>query len=79
MTTATKPKVTRPRGAERASLRAEAVRLYEGGKSIREVRLLMNRSYGYIHNLLTEASARGEVTIRARGIYPRGQASGTGT
>lgn len=40
------------------------VEMYEDGKSIRDIAAVFNRSYGGVHNVLTEAGVR----LRQRGV-----------
>lgn len=58
-------------GAARDDLRADAVRMYNEGLSIREVSRWLNRSYGCTHRLLVEAG----VTLRPRGYRGRRDAA----
>lgn len=61
----------RIRGDERAAMAAEARRLYESGKSIRDIHEISGRSFGFIRNLLVESG----VTFRGRGGATRRKAS----
>ena len=50
-------------GAERTRLSVDLKKAYEKGKSIRELADSHNRSYGFIHRVLSESG----VTLRGRG------------
>lgn len=56
-------------GAERSKLAAELTKQYEKGRSIRELADKHQRSYGFIHRLLSE----NDVTLRGRGGATRGK------
>lgn len=56
-------------GTERNKLAAEIRKQYEKGRSIRELADSHNRSYGFIHRLLSE----NEVSLRGRGGATRGK------
>jgi hypothetical protein len=51
------------RGSARAILTRKVVNSYNRGSSIRELAEIHNRSYGFIHRLLSD----GGVTMRGRG------------
>lgn len=50
-------------GSERTKLSVDLKKAYEKGKSIRELADSHNRSYGFIHRVLSESG----VTLRGRG------------
>lgn len=52
-------------------LNAEIARLYGGGKSVRVIAAEVGRSYGYVHQVLTEA----RVTFRPRGGHRKAAAA----
>jgi hypothetical protein len=56
-------------GADRSKLATEVKKQYEKGRSIRELADSHNRSYGFIHRLLTES----DVSLRGRGGATRGK------
>ena len=56
-------------GTERNKLAVEVRKQYEKGRSIRELADSHNRSYGFIHRLLSE----NEVSLRGRGGATRGK------
>lgn len=56
-------------GTERTKLAVEIRKQYEKGRSIRELADSHNRSYGFIHRLLSE----NEVSLRGRGGATRGK------
>ncbi|HEX2904424.1 MAG TPA: helix-turn-helix domain-containing protein [Jatrophihabitans sp.] len=56
-------------GSERSKLAGEIRRQYEKGRSIRELADSHNRSYGFIHRLLSE----NDVSLRGRGGATRGK------
>jgi transposase len=47
---------------------AHMVKLYESGKSLRDVAAIIGRSYGYVHRALSEHP---DVTVRSRGAGMR--------
>lgn len=56
-------KGSRVTGTDRDKLGAELRKKYDGGASIRLLAESSNRSYGFVHRLLTESGA----TLRGRG------------
>jgi hypothetical protein len=56
-------------GADRNKLATEVRKQYEKGRSIRDLADSHNRSYGFIHRLLSE----NDVTLRGRGGATRGK------
>jgi len=56
-------------GTDRNKLASEVRKQYEKGRSIRELAGSHNRSYGFIHRLLSE----NDVTLRGRGGATRGK------
>ena len=56
-------KGTRVTGAEREKLATELKSRYESGDSIRALAAATDRSYGFVHRILTESGA----SLRARG------------
>ena len=56
-------KGTRVTGAEREKLASELKTRYESGESIRALAAVTERSYGFVHRILTESGA----SLRARG------------
>ncbi len=56
-------------GSDRNKLASEVKKQYEKGRSIRELADSHNRSYGFIHRLLSES----EVSLRGRGGATRGK------
>lgn len=57
-------------GSDRTKLANELKKSYEKGKSIRELAESHNRSYGFVHRVLSESG----VTLRGRGGATRGKA-----
>ncbi len=68
MTTLAKGK--RITGAERESLAKDLKQRYSAGASIRELAAETNRSYGFIHRLLSDSGAK----LRGRGGATRSKA-----
>lgn len=64
-------KGTRVTGDDRSSLSADLKKKYEGGESIRALAQEANRSYGFVHRILSEAG----VELRGRGGATRKKAS----
>ena len=64
-------KGTRVTGDDRTSLSADLKQRYEGGESIRALAQLQNRSYGFVHRILSEAG----VQLRGRGGATRKKAA----
>ena len=64
-------KGTRVTGDDRATLSADLKKRYEGGESIRALAQLQNRSYGFVHRILSEAG----VQLRGRGGATRKKAA----
>jgi hypothetical protein len=60
-------KGSRVTGAERDELAAELKTRYESGDSIRALAAASDRSYGFIHRILSESG----VSLRGRGGAPR--------
>lgn len=60
-------------GSDRNKLATEVKKQYEKGRSIRELADSHQRSYGFIHRLLTE----NEVSLRGRGGATRGKKTKT--
>ncbi|MFB8267428.1 helix-turn-helix domain-containing protein [Streptomyces sp. NPDC055955] len=58
-------------GAARDQVAADLKAAYEGGASIRSIAESTNRSYGFVHRILTEAG----VTLRGRGGAMRSKPS----
>ena len=56
-------KGARVTGDSRSSMAAELKRKYESGESIRSLAAASNRSYGFVHRILSESGA----TLRRRG------------
>ena len=56
-------KGTRVTGADRTKLASDLKKRYDGGESIRSLATSTNRSYGFVHRLLSESGA----TLRSRG------------
>ena len=56
-------------GSDRNKLAIEIKKQYEKGQSIRELADSHNRSYGFIHRLLSE----NDVSLRGRGGATRGK------
>jgi hypothetical protein len=50
-------------GGDRSSLADELRKRYDGGESIRSLATSTNRSYGFVHRLLSESGA----SLRSRG------------
>src|SRR5215211_9537680 len=50
-------------GGDRSSLADDLRKRYDGGESIRSLATSTNRSYGFVHRLLSESGA----TLRSRG------------
>jgi len=63
-------KGSRITGPERGTLTAQFAERYAAGESIRSLASGAGRSYGFVHNLLTEAGA----SLRGRGGATRGAA-----
>ncbi len=57
------PKRSRVTGIARSTLGAEMRRQYENGRSIRDLMQTYGRSYGFIHQMLTESGT----VLRQRG------------
>jgi hypothetical protein len=66
-----KARATRVTGEARADLTREVVSRYEAGESIRELAASLDRSYGFVHRLLSEAG----VGLRGRGGATRNRAA----
>ena len=64
-------KGSRVTGTERDKLSAILVKKYRSGTSIRELAKSTNRSYGFIHRVLSESG----VPLRGRGGATRGKKS----
>ena len=64
-------KGTRVTGDDRTSLSADLKKRYEGGESVRALAQLQNRSYGFVHRILSEAG----VQLRGRGGATRKKAA----
>jgi predicted transcriptional regulator len=62
-------KGSRITGAERDKLSMTLTKKYQNGASIRELASATGRSYGFIHQVLSEAG----VTLRGRGGATRGK------
>ena len=62
-------KGTRVTGAEREKLATELKTRYESGDSIRALAAATERSYGFVHRILTESGA----SLRARGGATRAE------
>jgi transposase len=58
-----KARATRVTGEARADLTKDVVARYQAGESIRELAASLDRSYGFVHRLLTEAG----IELRGRG------------
>jgi predicted transcriptional regulator len=67
---ATLKKGARITGPARTKLASELTKAYAKGKSIRELAETHNRSYGFVHRVLSESG----VTLRGRGGATRGKA-----
>lgn len=61
-------------GPERAEMAAAVRRRYEEGWPIRRIAAEVNRSYGFVHRVLSESG----VTLRGRGGATRKRAAGVG-
>jgi Helix-turn-helix domain len=57
-------------GPDRTKLAADLKKKYSSGMSIRALAAETNRSYGFVHRILTES----EVDLRGRGGATRGKA-----
>jgi predicted transcriptional regulator len=64
-------KGSRVTGTERDKLSATLAKKYSGGTSIRELAKSTNRSYGFVHRVLSESG----VQLRGRGGPTRGKKS----
>ena len=64
-------KGSRVTGGERDKLAGDLKKRYEGGESIRALAQLQNRSYGFVHRILSEAG----VQLRGRGGATRKKAA----
>lgn len=62
-------KGARVTGADRSKLAGDLTKRYSGGESIRTLASDTNRSYGFVHRLLTESG----VALRGRGGATRGR------
>jgi hypothetical protein len=62
-------KGSRITGAERERLASDLRRKYDAGQSIRALAQSTNRSYGFIHRILSETGT----TLRGRGGATRGK------
>ncbi|MDQ2749214.1 MAG: helix-turn-helix domain-containing protein [Actinomycetota bacterium] len=62
------PKRMRVTGTARSTLGADLRTRYETGASIRDLMLTYGRSYGFIHQMLTES---GTVLRQRGGLQPR--------
>jgi hypothetical protein len=62
-------KGTRVTGSEREQLASELKTRYESGDSIRALAAATDRSYGFVHRILTESGA----SLRGRGGATRAQ------
>jgi hypothetical protein len=71
MATATLKKGARITGADRNKLASDLRKQYDKGKSIRELADSHNRSYGFVHRVLSESGA----TLRGRGGATRKKAN----
>lgn len=58
-------------GSERGTLTSQFTERYAAGESIRSLAAAAGRSYGFVHNLLTEGGA----SLRKRGGATRGAKS----
>ena len=65
----TMKKGTRVTGADRTKLASDLKKRYDGGESIRSLAASTNRSYGFVHRILTESG----VSLRGRGGATRGK------
>jgi hypothetical protein len=63
MATAALKKGARITGADRTKLASDLRKQYDKGKSIRELADSHNRSYGFVHRVLSESGT----TLRGRG------------
>ncbi|MCU0300960.1 MAG: helix-turn-helix domain-containing protein [Candidatus Nanopelagicales bacterium] len=66
-----KARATRVTGDARAALTRDVVARYQAGASIRELAASLDRSYGFVHRLLTDAG----VELRGRGGATRNRGS----
>ncbi len=64
-------KGSRVTGGDRDKLAADLKRKYEAGSSIRILAAASNRSYGFVHRILSESGA----TLRGRGGATRRKSS----
>ena len=62
-------KGTRVTGADSTKLASDLKKRYDGGESIRSLAASTNRSYGFVHRILTESG----VSLRGRGGATRGK------
>ena len=62
-------KGTRVTGSDRTKLASDLKKRYDGGESIRSLAASTNRSYGFVHRILTESG----VSLRGRGGATRGK------
>ena len=62
-------KGTRVTGADRTKLASDLRKRYDGGERIRSLAASTNRSYGFVHRILTESG----VSLRGRGGATRGK------
>jgi hypothetical protein len=58
-------------GAERDEMASELKRRYESGESIRKIAAEVERSYGFVHRVLSESG----VSLRGRGGATRRRAA----
>lgn len=65
-------KGARVTGADRSKLASELKKKYASGSSIRELAEETNRSYGFVHRMLSESG----VQLRGRGGATRGSKAG---
>lgn len=65
-------KGARVTGADRSKLASELKKKYASGSSIRELAEETNRSYGFVHRMLSESG----VQLRGRGGATRGTKTG---
>ena len=63
-------KGTRVTGDSRSTMATELKSKYEAGESIRSLAVASNRSYGFVHRILSESGA----TLRGRGGATRKKA-----
>jgi hypothetical protein len=66
-----KARATRVTGEAREELGRELAARYQAGDSIREIALSTDRSYGFVHRLLSESG----VALRGRGGATRDRAA----